>query len=144
MRLRYKSLVPGAMLVYKNYPFIKKWIYKLLRKELPYNCVTIFPHKVDLYDTFSSNSDTYLLQPNIKYSDKTRTSLEEALRRYVDNGESFSVDFTEKTIKDLVSIMNKVRPGTFRRDTKIEDLISNKNFNSKRISEEEDWNVYIY
>lgn len=146
MKIKFKTLKPGSMLIYKRHNYLKRLWYKLLKKELPYNEVVLFLKEIDLMDTFTSNSPTLLAELKKPYSKIDITKLELAADSQLlrlDNEEFYSIRFEGANQTDLMNILNKVRPNTLSNNT-ITELINSKYYNVKRIAEETDWDVCIY
>lgn len=145
MTLKFKTLRPGSMLIYKQHNLFKRLWYKLLKKELPYNKVVLFLKDIDIMDTFSSQSPTLLAELKKPYSKADLIKLESAVDKYLlrlDDDEFYSIQFSSNKT-DLTKILNAVRPNTLGKDA-ITDLINSKYYNVKRIAEETDWDICIY
>lgn len=145
MKIKFKTLRPGSMLIYKQHNIFKKLWYRIRKKELPYNKIVLFLRDIDIMDTFSSQSPTLLVEPKKPYSKGDIAKLEVAVDKYLlrlNNEEYYSICFDSNKI-DLVKILNEVRPNTLGKDA-ITDLINSRYYNVKRIAEETDWDVCIY
>lgn len=145
MKIKFKTLRPGSMLIYKQHNIFKKLWYRLCKKELPYNKVVLFLKEIDIMDTFSSQSPTLLAEPKRPYNKVDLAKLELAVDKYLlrlDDDEYYSLCF-DSNKSDLIKILNEVRPNTLDKDA-ITDLINSKYYNVKRVAEETDWDVCIY
>ena len=145
MKIKFKTLRPGSMLIYKQHSIFKKLWYRLRKKELPYNKVVLFLKDIDVMDTFSSRSPTLLAELKKPYNKADIAKLETAVDKHLlrlNDEEYYSISFdSNKT--DLIKILNEVRPNTLGKDA-ITDLINSRYYNVKRITEETDWDVCIY
>lgn len=145
MKIKFKTLHPGSMLIYKRHNIFKKLWYRLRKKELPYNKVVLFLKDIDIMDTFSSQSPTLLAELKKPYSKTDIAKLEIAVDKHLlrlNDEEYYSICF-DSNKEDLVKILNEIRPNTLGKDA-ITDLINSRYYNVKRIAEETDWDVCIY
>lgn len=145
MKIKFKTLHPGSMLIYKQHNIFKKLWYRLRKKELPYNKVVLFLKDIDIMDTFPSQSPTLLVELKKPYSKTDIAKLEVAVDKYLlrlNNEKYYSICF-DSNKEDLVKILNEIRPNTLGKDA-ITDLINSRYYNVKRIAEETDWDVCIY
>ena len=145
MNIKFKTLKPGSMLIYKQHNIFKRLLYKLLKKELPYNKIVMFLNSIDIMDTFPKNSSTLLAIPKRFYNkeDITRLTLAIANSQYLD-ADTYSVEFNNNTRCELIEILNSVRKNTCNVNDTIADIANNKNYNVKRIAEETNWDVCLY
>lgn len=114
--MRYTELKPGMLLLERRYNIIKKLVYKLFKKELPFNQMTI-----TLGNMIHDNGGVFY-EPKKEYSkieiNKLGILLDDA---------SLSV----------VDIINTIRPKTITNVTqfKIDDITKNKYY--RRVDDEE-------
>lgn len=110
------KIKPGTLLLEKKYNIVKSLVYKLLRKELPYNHLTI-----TLGNIIHDNKGIYYT-PKKEYSKLEKDKLEILL---------------EDMSLPIVDIINLIRPKTVSNPSKfkIEDITRNKYY--KRLNGEE-------
>lgn len=112
----------GSIILIKDYNFFKKYYYKLINKELPYNYYIIVD--VDKSILISYN-DYLILEPRKPYNKKEK----QLLTYYIVLNYGYEAS---NDIEELIVIVNSVRSNTITSDTKsISDLIKNKYFKIK-------------
>ena len=145
MTIKFKTLRPGSMLIYKRHNLFKKLWYRLRKKELPYNKGCLFLREIDIMDTFSSQSPTLVAELKKPYSKADISKLKIAVDKHLlrlNDEEYYSLCF-DSNKADLAKILNEIRPNTLGKNV-ITDLINSKYYNVKRIAEETNWDVCIY
>lgn len=137
MTIKYLTLKPGSILLYKEYNFFNRLWAKIRRKELPYNKIMLFIDKC--YYIGNPNMDGVILELKRDYNKREINKL-----HYLVNNESFE-DFSSDT-KELYSILNVIRPNTFKSDSvSLETLIENNRYYTvKNIRDAKEWSEFLY
>lgn len=145
MNVKYITLNPGSLLLQKDYTWIKKAWYKLRNKELPYNYFTLFGDECAVIDIYGKHSKTLVVEPKKAYSKKEIKALDTLIKTNTDfDWADWFSSFEGKT-RDLFTIINAIRPGTFSdNETNLEALLNSKFYNVKRLSDEQNWSEYIF
>lgn len=143
MNIRFKTLNPGSMLIYKKHNIFKQFWYKLLKKELPYNSVVIFVASIDLMDCFSGNSEVLLATPKRKLNHKETRLLSKAIKEIAQDKEDYwyGEEFKGNNIYKLITALSNIRPTS---NASIEGIINHPDYNVRKIATETDWNICIY
>lgn len=144
MNIMFKSVVPGSILVYKQYNIFQRLWAKLTNKELKYNRAILFPSNIELMNTLSRYSEAVLLEPKKPYNKAEQSVIKLEIEKLTDESELYTVEFKNKGIHNLVNIVNSARSKTFSTVTKFDDLLNNKYYNAESLTEEKYWDIYIY
>lgn len=144
MNIMFKSVVPGSILVYKQYNIFQRLWAKLTNKELKYNRAILFPSNIELMNTLSRYSEAVLLEPKKPYNKAEQSVIKLEIEKLTDESELYTVEFKNKGIHNLVNIVNSTRSKTFSTVTKFDDLLNNKYYNAESLTEEKCWDIYIY
>lgn len=105
IKFKYVNLKTGSILLWKKYNWFKKLIYKLRKKELPYNRIILID--TDIEYCYSSILHDIKVYTPIKQYSKNESS---RLKRFISNSD-------EKPICDwneIICLINAVRPKTFK------------------------------
>lgn len=140
----FKSIVPGSILIYKQYNIFQRLWAKLTNKELKYNRAILFPSNIELMNTLSRYSEAILLEPKKSYNKAEQSIMKLEIEKLTDENELYTVEFKNKGIHNLVNIVNNTRSKTFSTVTKFDDLLNNKYYNAESLTEEKCWDIYIY
>ena len=143
MNIRFKTLDPGSMLIYKKHNIFKQLWYKLLKKELPYNSVVIFVSPIDLMDCFSERSEVLLATPKRKLNHKQTRLLNKAIKDIAQDKEDYwyGEEFKGEAIDKLITALSVIRPTS---NAGIEGIINHPDYNVRKIATETEWNICIY
>lgn len=144
MNIMFKSIVPGSILIYKQYNIFQRLWAKLTNKELKYNRAILFPSNIELMNTLSRYSEAILLEPKKSYNKAEQSIMKLEIEKLTDENELYTVEFKNKGIHNLVNIVNNTRSKTFSTVTKFDDLLNNKYYNAESLTEEKCWDIYIY
>ena len=144
MNIMFKSIVPGSILIYKQYNIFQRLWAKLTNKELKYNRAILFPSNIELMNTLSRYSEAVLLEPKKPYNKAEQSVIKLEIEKLTDENELYTVEFKNKGIHNLVNIVNSARSKTFSTVTKFDDLLNNKYYNAESLTEEKCWDIYIY
>lgn len=149
MTLRFKTLKPGSILIYKKHNLIKQLWYKLLKKDLKYNKAVLFTDYVTIFDCFSPDSPTLLLAPKKSFSDEECKKLANLVEEYTAEEDVYTITFKNKNIREMFTLLGKVRPSSGLKSTTEMDFSEfdskiRKNYYVKRIAEEQNWDFCIY
>lgn len=144
MNIMFKSIVPGSILIYKQYNIFQRLWAKLTNKELKYNRAILFPSNIELVNTLSRYSEAILLKPKKSYNKAEQSIMKLEIEKLTDENELYTVEFKNKGIHNLVNIVNNTRSKTFSTVTKFDDLLNNKYYNAESLTEEKCWDIYIY
>ena len=142
MLLRFKTLLPGSLLIEKKHNIFKKLWYKLKKKELPYNKVTLILKPIEIMDTFSKGSTTMLAEPKRRFNDKETVNLFAATETVFDIKLDDDCYTITGDIKDIIASINKTK--YLIKGNTVSDLLNSKNYYAKLIIEEKNWNFCIY
>ena len=150
MTLKFKTLAPGSMIVSKRYNMFKRLWYKIRKKELPYNCITLFTETTSILDIYNSKSSDILLTLKKNYSKEELSLLRSLIEDYSQERDITSIDFCKnyKEIHDLSVILNTVRSYSFNVKMEEDFVVSNTAIRRKyyvsKLAEEKDWDICIY
>lgn len=149
MTLRFKTLKPGSILVYKRHNLFKRLWYKLIKKDIEYNRAELFTDYITIFDSFSPDSPTLLLEPKKAFSNDECKKLSNLAEEFTSERNIYSIVFDDKKIREMFAILGKVRPNTGIKNTtemsfsEFDNKIR-KNYYVKRLAEEKNWDVCIY
>ena len=144
MNIQYITINPGAILLQKDYGWLKKFWYKLRGKELPYNYFTLFGDECALINVFGNNSGSVVVEPKKSYSKKELKSL---LTLIITNSKDKDTWLSswDACSSDLFTLINTVRPGTFGdKESKLNALLDSRFYNVKELANVTNWNEYIF
>ena len=150
MTLKFKTLAPGSMIVSKRYNIFKRLWYKIRKKELPYNCITLFTETTSILDIYNSKSSDILLTLKKNYSKEELSLLHSLIEDYSQERDIAAIDFCKsyKEIHDLSVILNTVRSYSFNVKMEEDFVVSNTAIRRKyyvsKLAEEKDWDICIY
>ena len=150
MTLKFKTLAPGSMIVSKRYNILKRLWYKIRKKELPYNCITLFTDTTSILDIYNSKSSDILLTLKKNYSKEELSLLHSLIEDYSQERDITTIDFCKnyKEIHDLSVILNTVRSYSFNVKMEEDFVVSNTAIRRKyyvsKLAEEKDWDICIY
>ena len=150
MTLKFKTLAPGSMIVSKRYNMFKRLWYKIRKKELPYNCITLFTETTSILDIYNSKSSDILLTLKKNYSKEELSLLRSLIEDYSQERDITSIDFCKNynEIHDLSVILNTVRSYSFNVKMEEDFVVSNTAIRRKyyvsKLAEEKDWDICIY
>lgn len=150
MTLKFKTVAPGSMIVHKRYNIFKRLWYKIRKKELPYNCITLFTDTTSIFDSYSSKSSDILLTLKKNYSKEELSLLCSLIEDYSQERDITAIDFCKnyKEIHDLSVILNTVRSYSFNIKMEEDFVVSNTAIRRKyyvsKLAEEKNWDVCIY
>lgn len=143
MNIEYITINSGAILLQKDYTWMRKLWYKLRRKQLPYNHFTLFGSECALINVWGKKSDSVVVEPKKAYSKKELRHLISLISTNNADKEDWLSSHDIKS-KDLFIIINAVRPGTFNdNETLLNALLNNKYYNIRVLADEQNWNEYI-
>lgn len=150
MTLKFKTIAPGSMIVSKRYNIFKRLWYKIRKKELPYNCITLFTDTTSILDIYNSKSSDILLTLKKNYSKEELSLLHSLIEDYSQERDIAAIDFCKsyKEIHDLSVILNTVRSYSFNVKMEEDFVVSNTAIRRKyyvsKLAEEKDWDICIY
>lgn len=150
MTLKFKTIAPGSMIVSKRYNMFKRLWYKIRKKELPYNCITLFTETTSILDIYNSKSSDILLTLKKNYSKEELSLLHSLIEDYSQERDIATIDFCKnyKEIHDLSIILNTVRSYSFNVKMEEDFVVSNTAIRRKyyvsKLAEEKDWDICIY
>lgn len=150
MTLKFKTIAPGSMIVSKRYNIFKRLWYKIRKKELPYNCITLFTDTTSILDIYNSKSSDILLTLKKNYSKEELSLLRALIEDYSQERDITTIDFCKnyKEIHDLSVILNTVRSYSFNVKMEEDFVVSNTAIRRKyyvsKLAEEKDWDICIY
>lgn len=150
MTLKFKTIAPGSMIVSKHYNIFKRLWYKIRKKELPYNCITLFTETTSILDIYNSKSSDILLTLKKNYSKEELSLLHSLIEDYSQERDIATIDFCKnyKEIHDLSVILNTVRSYSFNIKMEEDFVVSNTAIRRKyyvsKLAEEKDWDICIY
>lgn len=147
MTLRFKTLKPGSLILSKRYNIFKKLWYKIFKKYLPLNTITIFVNTTCILDVYRENSPETLLELKKNYSNSELVKLIGMLEEYTGESDITTISFKNKRDKQwLANTLNSIRPNSISLDSEEETFKKNlyKNYYVKRLAEEKNWDVCIY
>lgn len=150
MTLKFKTIAPGSMIISKHYNIFKRLWYKIRKKELPYNCITLFTDTTCILDIYNSKSSDILLTLKKNYSKKELSLLHSLTKDYPQERNLPTIDFYKnyKEIHDLSVILNTVRSYSFNIKLEEDFVVSNTAIRRKyyvsKLAEEKDWDICIY
>ena len=150
MTLKFKTIAPGSMLVSKRHNVFKRLWYKIRKKELPYNCITLFTDTTSILDIYNSKSSDILLTLKKNYSKEELSLLHSLIEDYSQERGITAIDFCKnyKEIHDLSVILNTVRSYSFNVKMEEDFIGSNTAIRRKyyvsKLAEEKDWDICIY
>lgn len=150
MTLKFKTIAPGSMIVSKRYNIFKRLWYKIRKKELPYNCITLFTDTTSILDIYNSKSSDILLTLKKNYSKEELSRLRALIEAYYQERDITTIDFCKnhKEIHDLSVILNTVRSYSFNVKMEEDFVVSNTAIRRKyyvsKLAEEKDWDICIY
>lgn len=150
MTLKFKTIAPGSMIVSKRYNMFKRLWYKIRKKELPYNCITLFTETTSILDIYNSKSSDILLTLKKNYSKEELSLLHSLIEDYSQERDIATIDFCKnyKEIHDLSVILNTVRSYSFNVKMEEDFVVSNTAIRRKyyvsKLAEEKDWDICIY
>ena len=147
MTLRFKTLKPGSLILSKRYSLFKRLWYKLRKKDLQYNTITLFTSNVSIFDTYNENSSETLIELKKNYSKEELARLTSLIEEYTNERDVTVISFKRRADKqELADILNSIRPNSLLIDSSFEKFKKNlyKNYHVKRLAEEKKWDVCIY
>lgn len=150
MTLKFKTIAPGSMIVSKRHNVFKRLWYKIRKKELPYNCITLFTDTTSILDIYNSKSSDILLTLKKNYSKEELSLLHSLIEDYSQERDIATIDFCKsyKEIHDLSVILNTVRSYSFNVKMEEDFVVSNTAIRRKyyvsKLAEEKDWDICIY
>lgn len=150
MTLKFKTIAPGSMIVSKRHNVFKRLWYKIRKKELPYNCITLFTDTTSILDIYNSKSSDILLTLKKNYSKEELSLLHSLIEDYSQERDITAIDFCKnyKEIHDLSVILNTVRSYSFNVKMEEDFVVSNTAIRRKyyvsKLAEEKDWDICIY
>ena len=150
MTLKFKTIAPGSMIVSKRYNMFKRLWYKIRKKELPYNCITLFTETTSILDIYNSKSSDKLLTLTKNDSKEELSLLHSLIEDYSQERDIATIDFCKnyKEIHDLSIILNTVRSYSFNVKMEEDFVVSNTAIRRKyyvsKLAEEKDWDICIY
>lgn len=147
MTLRFKTLKPGSLILSKRYNLFKRLWYKLRKKGLQYNTITLFTSDVSIFDTYNENSSEMLIELKKNYSKEELACLTSLIENYTNERDITAISFKRRADKqELANILNSIRPNSFLIDSSFEKFKKNlyKNYHVKQLAEEKNWDVCIY
>lgn len=150
MTLKFKTIAPGSMIISKRYNVFKRLWYKIRKKELPYNCITLFTDTTSILDIYNSKSSDILLTLKKNYSKEELSLLHSLIEDYSQEKDIATIDFCNsyKEIHDLSVILNTVRSYSFNVKMEEDFIVSNTAIRRKyyvsKLAEEKDWDICIY
>lgn len=150
MTLKFKTIAPGSMIVSKRHNVFKRLWYKIRKKELPYNCITLFTDTTSILDIYNSKSSDILLTLKKNYSKEELSLLHSLIEDYSQERGITAIDFCKnyKEIHDLSVILNTVRSYSFNVKMEEDFVVSNTAIRRKyyvsKLAEEKDWDICIY
>lgn len=150
MTLKFKTIAPGSMIVSKRHNVFKRLWYKIRKKELPYNCITLFTDTTSILDIYNSKSSDILLTLKKNYSKEELSLLHSLIEDYSQERGITTIDFCKnyKEIHDLSVILNTVRSYSFNVKMEEDFVVSNTAIRRKyyvsKLAEEKDWDICIY
>lgn len=134
MKVKTAKYKAGSILLWKEYSLLRKVWYWLLRKKLPYNNFTVMSENGDYLKLAGSKVNEYLLEPKKIYSKDEVRKLDTFIG---------SMD----TVRDLVTVINKIRPNTIVDTDNIEvnDLFDklSKYYKVRHLLDEKEYSDYI-
>lgn len=122
--MRQLVIKPGSIMLWKSYGKLKRWWYKLIGKNLPYNNgILIRDTQTILYgiseEPFSKESEVVILEPRKQYS-KVETA-------FLNSIVYASSDNTTSVLDKIGIAANSVRPETFDMSSiTLDNIINNK------------------
>lgn len=151
MTLRFKTIKPGTLIVSKRYNVFKRLWYRMRKKELPYNCITLFTNTTSVFDTYSEKSTEILMELKKSYTKEELSLLTSLVEEYIKEHDITAVDFKGiKDMNELMKILNTIRPFSIQLALDGNDifdknkLTTRKNYYVKRIAEEKKWDICVY
>ena len=150
MTLKFKTIAPGSMIVSKRHNVFKRLWYKIRKKELPYNCITLFTDTTSILDIYNSKSSDILLTLKKNYSKEELSLLHSLIEDYSQERDIATIDFCKsyKEIHDLSVILNTIRSYSFNVKMEEDFVVSNTAIRRKyyvsKLAEEKDWDICIY
>ena len=150
MTLKFKTIAPGSMIVSKRHNVFKRLWYKIRKKKLPYNCITLFTDTTSILDIYNSKSSDILLTLKKNYSKEELSLLHSLIENYSQERDIATIDFCKsyKEIHDLSVILNTVRSYSFNVKMEEDFIVSNTAIRRKyyvsKLAEEKDWDICIY
>lgn len=147
MTLRFKTLKPGSLIISKRYNIFKRLWYKLLKKELPYNTITLFTNTTSIFDIYHEDSPEILMELKKDYTKEELKHLTSLIEEYTEQRDVTAISFKKKKDKEqLAIILNLIRPRSINLDLNTEQFknVLYKNYYVKRLAEEKKWDVCIY
>ena len=153
MTLNFKTLKPGSMIISKRYNTFKRLWYKLLKRELPYNRITLFTYNTSIMNVYSNSKRSTDLLLELK-KDYTKDEISLLTTLLIDEGREedfYAIGFKgEKEISKLLTILNTVRSYAIKNipvskeDLILHDTKLRKYYYVNKLSEEENWDICIY
>lgn len=133
MSLKELRIKAGSILLYKKYSWFRKLlIEKILKKELPYNEFTAFAEESTIVST--SPVEGIMVEPVKKYNNKESM----AMSVIFDSAENIDDE-------TLFLAINIIRPNTFAfGESDLTKLLSSKYYKVRDLSNETEYNEYIY
>lgn len=143
MNIEYMTIKPGSILLQKDYSWLTRIWYKLIGKKLKFNAFTIFTNDCDLVNVHGERSESIVVEPKKAYSKKELKRLNTIINdSKKEDGDWLSSN--KATILDLFTAINCVRPDTIEDSKELDALLSNKYYITKKLSDEANWNEYIF
>ena len=104
----FKSIVPGSILIYKQYNIFQRLWAKLTNKELKYNRAILFPSNIELMNTLSRYSEAILLEPKKSYNKAEQSIMKLEIEKLTDENELYTVEFKNKGINVYLESLNRL------------------------------------
>lgn len=123
---------PGTIFLSKEYKRHEKLLAFLKRKKLGYNKFYIFDSNHNMIRK-PNKTDCILLEPKKKYSGK------EIVKLSLLNRLGWIED-----CKDVLTVINAVRPNTVDESLTLDQLLENRFYNIRKLSDEKEYVEYIY
>ena len=147
MTLRFKTLKPGSLIISKRYNVFKRLWCKLLKKELPYNTITLFTNTTSIFDIYREDSPEILMELKKDYTKEELKHLTSLIEECTEQRDITAISFKKKKDKEqLAVILNLIRPRSINLDLNAEQFknILYKNYYVKRLAEEKKWDICVY
>ena len=131
------TIKAGSIFPYKEYGVFARMMAKIKGKELPYNKFIGYAQDTIVYVKNLNDTKDIILEPKKNYSNKE--ALMFSIARKVLCGNMCRLEFD-----DILVLINSVRPGTIEITKDVANLIGNKYYKVRRLSDENEYTEYIY
>lgn len=136
IRFKYINLNAGSILLWKKYNWFKRLMYRLRKKELPYNRIMLIDNNIE-YCYLSILRDMKIYTPIKKYS----TNEVNRLNRFISSEEKKPVCRWD----EIICLVNAIRPKTFKNiPIYIDDNFLSSNNYYRVIDVDKESKEYIY